>query len=186
MFAALLPLALGSILGGSSSKKQNQPRASPLEQSTTQNLTSAQPLVGQGFNTLQDILSRNGRIDESLMQRELREIRRGTQAQQQTFMGGAASRGLQNSGALNAINQSIGSAGADREAGRLAQESAMVDERQRNNILLVLQSILNPSLQASAIDAQRTVGLQDSRDRKSGSTTQAFASLLNGLLNIGG
>jgi len=182
---------LKNILGGGASKAPPPPTASPLEQGLTGSLSrKGVPALNTGLDSLMGLLNQQGRVDQGLFQRELREIGRGTEQQQQAFQGRMQRGNLQNSGAMNAIQASIGQAGQDRLGARRAKESSDVDARQRNNIMLVLQSILNPGTQLSAIDAQRQAGTfatqVGSANAHEAAQAQVLASIFGAIPSGGG
>jgi hypothetical protein len=85
------------------------------------------------------------------MNREIAGINRGTQAQQGALQGGLAQRGMSRSGIGQALSQSIGQAGQDRVANRMAQETQMAEQRKRQDLELFMRMVMDPSIDLSAI-----------------------------------
>jgi len=137
--------------------------------------------IGLGLSSLNEILFNQGKTDPRAHQRNLREIGRDTQNQRLTLQGNAAQRGLQNSGALAAIDASVGAAGGDRLARAESDETQRAEKRKRDDLLLMLQTLINPGLQASAITAQRDVGLAGGQAAQEGAYAQALAALFGGM-----
>ena len=110
------------------------------------------PIMGQvGYGNLMDVLLSKGRTSPDLLNREVTGIQRGTQAQQGALQGGLAQRGMSRSGVGQALGSAIGMAGQERVADRMAQETAMAEERKRQDLDLFLRLFVNPSLDTTAL-----------------------------------
>lgn len=110
------------------------------------------PIIGQvGYGNLLDVLMSNGRTSPDLMNRDLAAINRGTQSQQMGLQGGLAQRGLSRSGIGQALGSAIGQAGENRSADRMAQETAMAEQRRRQDLDLFLRLFVGPNLDTTAL-----------------------------------
>lgn len=146
-----------------------RPAAAPLPafpRSTGSNRTDALNLVGSifpsltqaapqaldtGLGTLQQILGLQGATDPALFNRQLADISRTTQGQQDALQGQLSRLGIQNSGVGQALGTAIGAGGADRRAGAIAQEQALQEERKRSDLVnLLLPLLIQPGQQASS------------------------------------
>lgn len=103
------------------------------------------------FATLNDILNNQGRSDRTAVNRDLRAVGRDTEAQQLALTGDAASRGMQNSGVVDAIKAAIGASGADREAAVRSNETELAEKRKREDLMIALEMILKPSIDLGAL-----------------------------------
>lgn len=110
-------------------------------------LLGGQNQLAEGaFGQLGQLLGQKGQIDPALMNQQLAGIARGTNTQQDAAAANVRGSGLQNSGVGAALQAAIGAAGADRSAGRIAQEHTAAAGRQRGDINSILQAIINPQL----------------------------------------
>jgi hypothetical protein len=101
-----------------------------------------------GFQNLLQILGSKGATDPALMNRQLADISRTNQGQQDQFQAQLARMGLGGSGVGSAISGAIGQHGGEQRAQAIAQETAMQEERKRQDLNLLLNLILNPGLGA--------------------------------------
>ncbi len=106
-----------------------------------------------GLSTLNEILLSQGKIDPQARNRALVNVGRNTEAQQVGNRQSFAQRGLQNSGAGAAIDAAIGASGADRAAAVESDFVQQEEKRKRDDLLLMLQVLINPTLQGSSISA---------------------------------
>lgn len=137
------------------------------------------PALPLGLQNLMDILSSQGRTDPKLLNRNLTANARDTEAQQQQQRGYAASRGVQNAGVTDAITAAIGAAGADRASGIHAQDAAVAEQRRRQDLQLLLDLIIKPGIDYSAIDAGQYNARQDADARRQGAYVSAAAEFAN-------
>lgn len=133
------------------------------------------PALPMGLNTLLELLSSRGKTDPALLNRQLTANARNTEGQQQRQTGSAAMRNLQNSGVSQAINAAIGAAGADREANIIAKDTALEEQRKRQDLQLLLDLIIRPGIDYSAIDAGQYNARQQSDTAKQGAYINALA-----------
>ena len=143
--------------------------------------------MGLGLSTLNEILFNQGKTDPAAFNRDLLANSRNTEAQQQAVRGSAASRGLQNSGANNAIEAAVGAAGADREGAMRANETQLAEQRKRDDLMLMLQLIINPSLTGSGIAAGSEAQFAQMNQQNKGAEIGGLASILASIFgNFGG
>lgn len=100
-----------------------------------------------GISSLIDILSSRGRTDPAMFNQQVADIQRGTQGQQQQIQQQGAQAGLQGSGVMAALQAATGQAGEDRIAGAKAQETALAEQRRREDLDLFIKMILDPSME---------------------------------------
>jgi len=124
-------------------------------------LTGGGPALDQGLGNLLDILRGQGRTDPQAFNRSLVDIQRGTQGQQQQAQQSMAQSGMQQSGVGQAIQAAIGQGGENRRGAAVANENAMAEQRQREDLRLLLDMLINPGNELFA-----TVGDLNFRDRE--------------------
>ena len=143
---------------------------------------ASQPLLGKSFEQLMALLMREGRTDPRLLNRNVNANARATESQQQAVRGSAAMRGMQNSGVNNAIEAAVGASGADRQAGIYADDAALAEQRQRDNLKLLLDMIIKPGIDYSAIESGQFQNQQDRNDRRKSSQIGAGTDLIDSIL----
>lgn len=126
-----------------------------------------------GFATLNELLASQGKIDPRSRNRTLRGVARNTEAQQQQQRASSVERGFGGSGVLEAINAAIGSAGLDREAAVETDFVQQEEQRKRDDLNILLDLIINPTLQGSATSA----GLSSQQSAQSAAERQAETNL---------
>lgn len=144
--------------------------------------TGLMPFAGISSNlggaTLAQILESQGATDPRLMNQQIAGIQRGTQSQQAGVQGELARRGLGASGLGQALSASVGQAGEGRIADRRAQEAQTIEQRKRDDLGLLMQMILQPATDASAM-ALGQYNASASRDQQK---KAAKASVIGDLL----
>jgi len=113
-------------------------------------------IAGTGYQTMWDILSGQGRTDPALMNRNLMDISRQSQIGQQQAQGYLSQMGLSGSGAGAGLLAALGQAGADTRANYLARETALEEERKRQDLQL-MQLLFGPKFQRRALDQQMQI-----------------------------
>jgi len=163
----------------------NAPPSAHLQQTLTGALETPQATgsLGQGFSNLLQILQSQGQVDPRQRNRALTNVRRGAEAQQVGQAQSSAQRGLQNSGALQAINAAIGASGEDRAAAVDADFVAQGEQRKRQDLMLLLQLIMNPSLQQQGITNNALLGRASIDQQNRGATIGALSSLGGGIFS---
>jgi hypothetical protein len=134
-----------------------------------------------GAKTLYDILGNPGQTDSRLFNMGLASNARNTQLRQDEARGTYARSGLQNSGLAMAMNQAIGSAGQNREAKMQAEEARRKEDLKRQDLQLLYQFILEPSMQRYAADRGVSLAQSQSKDTKNAAYAGSAAALIGGL-----
>lgn len=142
------------------------------------------------INNLLNILMSNGRTDPRLLQRNLVDIQRGTEAQQGAVSSNMARRGFQNSAVGQAVQGAIGSAGQAQQAQVQAQDAAQAEARRRADLELFFNLIRGPQIQREGIAndvgiAFSQLGAQQDA-AKQAALGQLAGALIGGLFNQGG
>jgi len=144
----------------------------------------------QGLDTLLQILQGQGQTSPLAFNRQVADISRGTQAQQQGTQAELARQGLAGSGVGQFIGALQGQAGEDRQAGLLANETQLAEQRMRSDLGLLLQLIMQPALQKKGIDAGVAInnaGFQTTQNtQQTGAGLGALSGLFDALFNSGG
>lgn len=109
------------------------------------------PASGLAFTNLLDILSRRGKTDPALMNRDLTSIARGTEAAQRGVQGNLASMGLQGSGLGQALSAAVGESGQERKSQYMAEQTAREEQQRRKDLELFMRMIMDPSERAMAM-----------------------------------
>lgn len=136
----------------------------------------------EGLGQIYDIISRRGATDPQRLNLELSDITRGTQAQQERNAGAASLVG--GSGVLAALDAAIAAGGGETRARAIAQENALAEERQRQDILNLL---LGPTERRSGRRAQLRAALAQRDAGQSGFDIGGLFDLLGPLLKgLGG
>lgn len=100
----------------------------------------------QGLANLLQLLQQQGRVDPRLMAALQAQNSRSTQQQQDSVRTRGGATGMANSGLLQALQASIGAAGANRAANIQYQDIADSYGRNQQNIGLMNQLVQQPSL----------------------------------------
>lgn len=134
------------------------------------------PAERMGLSNLYRMLATQGRVDPRLLARAQARNSISTQQQMDAARAQAARTGLGGGGLNQAIQASIGAAGADRAANLNYQDIADSYARNQQNLGLLDQLVLQPQL------AYANLGVQDMQDstRLKAAKLGAFASLLGG------
>jgi len=140
-----------------------------------------------GLSTLNEILFSQGKIDPRSRNRALVNVGRNTESQVTANRQSAAGAGLQGSGVVGAggaVEAALRASGADRAAAVDADFVQQEEQRKRSDLALLLELIINPSLQganvAAGLEAQN---VQSSAAERQGN--QQFGSELLRLI-LGG
>ena len=139
--------------------------------------------LNTGLSNLLGILQSQGQVDPRSRNRALVNVGRGTEAQQTAQSQSSAQRGLQNSGVGQAINAAIGASGADRAAAVDADFVAQGEQRKRQDLLLLLQLLINPSLQQQGLTNNALLGKASIDQQNRGATIGALSSLGGGIFS---
>ena len=131
---------------------QYQPHQFPEHERTRQPAFlqgSLAPYLGQA--TLTQLLLGQGKTDPQAFNRQLSAISQGNNQQQGNVQAILAQRGLGGSGVGQALGAAVGQAGQAQLAGARANEAQMTEQRKRDDLGLLLDLIVNPSLNAASI-----------------------------------
>jgi len=142
------------------------------------------PAAWQGYANLNQILQSQGKTDPAMMNMMLGGIQRDTQTQQQQAQGALARQGMANSGVGQAIQASIGQAGAQQKAQTRAQEAQLAEERRRQDLNLLLSLIVQPGLDASAMALGQYQANKQSETQLKSAKMSAIAQLFGGLAGL--
>lgn len=105
-----------------------------------------------GFANLAEIIASQGRTDPMRLNQQLVDISRSTGATQQAVEGQMARSGLGGSGLAPALTAAVGAGGARQRSEAIAEENRMTEERRRQDLMLLYNLLINPSLQAYGIE----------------------------------
>jgi len=133
------------------------------------------------FGNLGEILQRQGQTSRIPFNRDIRRIQRDTESQGQAHQGQVARRGFR-AGSDDAIAAAIQASGADREAAAFANESELAERRQREDIQLFRETLLDPGLRESALATQRGIA----RTAQSSAERAAAIEAISNIFRIGG
>jgi len=132
-----------------------------------------------GMNTLRQIMGSQGATDPRLFNMQSAGISRDTQSLQQALQSSLARSGMQNSGVGVMAGASLGQAGADRQMSLRASEAQLQEQRKRDDLQLLMQLILGPSLQKYGVD--QGVALQTAATAQ-----QQKAAMIGGAATLAG
>lgn len=168
--------------GGGNEPRQISSTARAGQEALTQ---GAIPLIQQGFGNLAKILGRQGRTTPQFFERQLRGIERGTEASLQAAGQRSAQQGFRGPG-QDAILQAIRSAGGQQQGDLRAQEAALAEQRQRQDLGLLGQLGINPLVQMLGAEfgaplAAREPGGLEIGASALGSTLGGVGGILTGL-----
>ena len=111
--------------------------------------TAAPGLGSLAYKNLADLLINNGKTDPIVLNRNLADISRTSQGQQQDWEGMLAGLGLGGSGVGQSIGAAIGQGGAERRAGAIATDTAAAEARKQQILQLFTDMITNPAVAVS-------------------------------------
>lgn len=129
-----------------------------------------------GYENLYDIISGQGRTSPTQMNLDLADISRTTQGQQDDLQGRLAQMGFGRSGLGAALGTAIGQSGAERRSRRMAEETQLAEARNRQDLQLLLDLIINPTNQAFATRSGISMGQQQASSQKQGSALGALGT----------
>lgn len=115
-------------------------------------MDKAYPTLPVAFNSLMEVLASRGATDPRLLNSQISNIDRRTQANQNAARGRLAAAGLTGSLGGQALEAAIGESGTRQVSDLLAQEAKLQEDRQRSDIALALQGLLGPVLENKRIE----------------------------------
>ena len=132
----------------------------------------------QGLQNLLLMLQGQGRMDPRMMASMQANNARSTQQQQDAVRGRAAAGGMARGGLAQALQASIGSAGANRAANIQYQDINDAYGRNQQNLGLMNQLIQQPGLGYASLQEGRYQAQADRNERESAAKLAAFMSLI--------
>ena len=120
----------------------------------------------QGLANLLKMLQDQGRVDPRLLASLQARNARSTQQQQDAAGASAARGGVGRGGLFDAIQASIGAAGANRASNLNYQDLADSYQRNQENLGLLKQLVTDPSLGYGSLGVQYGLGQQEQIDKQ--------------------
>lgn len=130
-----------------------------------------------GLEGLYAMLARGGRTDPTLMNMQLADISRGTQGQQDAIAGGLAMQGIQNSGLGMALQAATGQGGRALRSRAIAEDRAMADQRQMQNLQTLYDLVIGPGIDLFGIQQGMDAQNRARRDQRNAAIMGAVSSL---------
>jgi len=145
-------------------KKSGQ-LSNPLQSTVLPQLTGAAgPGLDQGLQTLLQILGMQGQTDPKMFNKQLADISRTGQGQQDALQGQLARLGLGSSGAGQAVGGALRGATASRRSGAIAQEDAKAEQQKRQDLQQLLSFFINPTIAVRGQDLGVPTGPSEASD----------------------
>lgn len=124
------------------------------------------PAMAQGLQDLQELLKGKGRVDPRLLAALQAQNARSTQQQQDASRANTGRSGFGNSGLGAALQASIGAAGANRAANLNYQDIADSYGRRQENLGLLNQLVIQPSLGYGQLGNEWGLGQQQQKNNQ--------------------
>lgn len=134
-----------------------------------------------GARTLYDILDNPGQTDATMFNRGITANARQTQRNVDATKASYARSGLGGSSLAKAMMGAAQGAGADREADMRAVEARRKEDLKRQDLQLLYQFILEPSMQRYAAERGVSLGQSQLSAQKTGAGLGALGSIIGGL-----
>lgn len=136
------------------------------------------PAGDLAMSTLMDILKARGKTDPRAVNAINSTIATGTQANQDLLDASAARRGIGNSGVIDALKGAIGATGTQQMADNTAKQAQDAETRKRQDLMLFLQMILDPSMRSREIDTGIDQFNKDQDAKAKAAQMQAIGSFI--------
>ena len=137
----------------------------PLESTVFPQLAgAAQGGLDQGLQTILQILGQQGQTDPKMFNKQLADISRTGQGQQDALQGQLARLGLGSSGAGQAVGGALRGATASRRSGAIAQEDAKAEQQKRQDLQQLLSFFINPTIAVRGQDLGVPTGPSEASD----------------------
>jgi len=136
------------------------------------------PAQAQGLLDLQALLKGQGRVDPRLLAQAQAQNARATQQQQDAARANASRGGMSGGGLAAALQAAIGAAGSNRQANLNYQDIADSYGRRQQNLGLLNQLVIQPSLGYGSLGNEWGLGQQQQRNNQKAGWLGFSSSLL--------